>query len=617
MIFHKLYAFLLVIGLAFQTVAHAAPTSNFKGDESAAKLKENFLKLLSSVARETGQFNLPENRVHAGAVVADLLWEHDEPEARAIFKNALVELQNLFGQINAVKIEELRSDERVKHYYKRSSLAKLRREYVLTLAAHDPQAAVAALKVLQTEKQADYDPLAEDNLQLDLGTAIAKKDAERAYALAKEQLAGKGIPYQFVEALKDLHKKNSELAARLGRDVLAKIRNSKISLPSAPDDEPDEPKEKAEAGSAKAEIDFWQAASFITAASEMNRAAARDKEKKMIPLLTDAEMKELVDLTASAYVTARNPARYSISHLMSEIARYSPAQVQRIRLKVGEKIAREFDKIGESSSYYNTHKEKTADELAHDADRATPDVRDTRYADAIRKAIEEDQPEKAQAIFARIKDKKNYDYILEQIEAALPLAKARRGNLEEVRKMLAGLKTNGEKIATLTELASALGAKGENETPKKLLDEALQLLFAAPFNQTGLESLGKIAAAYAVVAPDKAFTIAETAIPQMNEHINAGVLLDKFYDYGFVEGDELFSEAMIRQLLLHIPNSTDLLKNLARADFDRAVRLADKFQRPEIRLFVRLRLVQALLDPEAAEKEKKMREQVESEDREH
>jgi hypothetical protein len=55
-----------------------------------------------------------------------------------------------------------------------------------------------------------------------------------------------------------------------------------------------------------------------------------------------------------------------------------------------------------------------------------------------------------------------------------------------------------------------------------------------------------------------------------------------------------------------------LLKNLARADLERAISAADKFTRPEIRLFARLRILQALLDENAAEKENAERERLAS-----
>jgi len=207
--------------------------------------------------------------------------------------------------------------------------------------------------------------------------------------------------------------------------------------------------------------------------------------------------------------------------------------------------------------------------------------------------------------------------VLEQIAAAIPLAKARRGDAAAARQTLAALKTNNERIAVLTELASALAAKGDTETAKNLLDEAGQMMPALVKTKPDLQSAEKLAHAYSSFAPEQAFAIVENGIARMNEHINAGILLNDFYEHGSIEAGELFYDAVNRQTLLHVQNSTDLLKNLARADFERAVRLADKFQRPEIRLLVRLLIVQALLDPEAAEKEKKMREQVESEDREH
>jgi hypothetical protein len=53
-----------------------------------------------------------------------------------------------------------------------------------------------------------------------------------------------------------------------------------------------------------------------------------------------------------------------------------------------------------------------------------------------------------------------------------------------------------------------------------------------------------------------------------------------------------------------------LFRTLGRADFERTVKLIDKFERPEIRLFARLRLVQSLLDPQADTKDKQKREQL-------
>jgi len=71
---------------------------------------------------------------------------------------------------------------------------------------------------------------------------------------------------------------------------------------------------------------------------------------------------------------------------------------------------------------------------------------------------------------------------------------------------------------------------------------------------------------------------------------------------------------MNKPMLMYVPNSAELIKNLARADLPRTVALADKFERPEIRLFARVRIAHALLDSQAAEKEEQERGKLAGED---
>lgn len=619
---HKIYAFLLVFGLFFQTTALAAstPTDDVKPGELTPELKQNALELLSSIERETGQFNVPENRIRIGIIVADLMWQHDEAGARAVSQNVFVELQDLFGQINPPEGKVLKNSERSEHFYKRERLAKLRQDYILSLAAHDPQAALNALAALKTKLFEDYDPLNTEHLEKQLATAVAKKDPEKSYALAKKQLADEGIGRQFVEMLEELHAKNPQLAVNLGKDALAKIKSSKIIVPSGEvyPTNPAATKTNSAAQPKQPQISYLEVGYFIAAASKMNRFAASDKEKKMLPLFDDNEMREMLDLIVQAYSTAPNPPMYLISQIMPEIKQYAPAQVSQIRLRFDAKQRREFDSVIEGIIYHRVDfDDKSTEELVKDAERAAPEVRDQRYVKAINKALEDDEPEKAQAIAAHIKDRKYYNFLFEQIEAALPLAKARRGDTAEVRHMLAALSTNQERIAILTELASALGAKGDKETAKALLDESLQMIPAPIKKQSDLESVAKIAAGYSAVAPEQAFTLVENSVGQMSEYINSGILLSEFYNFGGIESGELLYDSINQQSLLHSPNSIISLKNLAHTDFERTLNLANQFGRPEIRLHVRLLIAQALLDAEAVEKEKKMREKVQSEDEFH
>jgi hypothetical protein len=622
MILHKLSAFSLVLWLLFQTTV--APVNNpaAKPDELAPELKIKAVELLNAVARESQQFGLPENRVRAQIVAADLMWDEDEKAARAMFQNALVELQNLFAGIADPAVsEEMKTAEQAEAYTKRYALSELRREYVLTLAPRDPQTALNALQSLKfddTHASEGYDPLSNQALELQLAAAIAKKDPDKAYNLAKNQLKD-GISYQLVESLKDLYKKDSELAAKLSRDILAKAKSVKIRTPSANMSNTAVMTNANISTSAVSsrpevtEIDFWQVSSFLSAVSDLNRQAARDKDKKLVPALTESEMKELVELIGNAFLAERNAAPYSLSSVMKDIARYSPALAQRIRVRLGAEAVKQLESQAESSSYYTDKEGKSADELLAEAEKTIGEMRDSRFSDAVLKALEEQDAEKAQTIAGKIKDRKSYAYIFEQVETALPLAKARKGDLQEVRKVLATLSSDTERISTISELAITLANKNDREAAKKLLEEAVQLLPGRVKNQEQLTASLQVVHAYSLADSEQAFAMLENNIAQMNEIINAGVTLDEFYEYGSVERDELLYSAMNRHGLMHVQRASELMKNLAKADFTRAANLAEKFGRPEIRLFVRLKLAQALLDPNAATREKTEREQAQGE----
>lgn len=612
---NKLCALFLILGLAFQTAAGQVASPEVRSGELSPELKQNALALLSEVAREISQYNVPENRVRTGTMIADLMWEHDERTARATYEKAFGELQTMFANMREPE-EGMSTTERNEYFSRRDTLAELRYQYVVTLARHDTQAASTALDALKTKLLPDYDPLQPAKLELQLASIMAARDPDKAYALARSQLAAEGIAYEFITTLKDLHAKDPRLAATLGGDVLAKIRGAKIRVPSAAGNSA-RPAPSPAPG-AQAEIDLWQVGAFINAASEIKRRADRDKEKKTPPLFSDAEMRELVELAGRAYLAEPNPSAPSIGPLMPEILQHAPALAPRIRVKVGPKAARDLDTITESASYLNVAlKEKTIEQLAKDASRAAPSMRNQRYADIIQKTLEQNEPEKAQALAAKITDREGYAFLFERIRIALPIAKAKRGDAAEVRKMLATLKTDQERIGTLIELASSLAAKGEAEKAKKLLDEALALVMQHPINYTGVEAASRISAVYAGVEPESAFIIAETGIEQMNKHIRAAILLDEFYDYGTTVSGELLFESANRVALRHVPNSMTLLKHLARADFKRTVKLADRFERSDIRLLLRLRIAQAVLDSTANEKEKQMAEKAECEDEMH
>lgn len=596
--------------LIFQINAAAqVKTPDVDGDEAKQELKQATLQFLSSVVREAQQFSLPENRVRAQTIAANLVWEQDEPAARQIFQNALGELQKMFAETGSPdidNIDKLTTVERSDLFVRRYKLAELRRVFILTLTKRDSQAALDALSLLKLRPLDRNDPLVVDKLELQITTMIVKKSPEKSYAIAKEQLDTQGISYEFIDALKTLHQKDPKLASDLAGNVIDKIRTAKIKVSP--------PTGTAPQTEGNKEIGFWQVTTFATAAGMVNRAAEKDKTKKLKPLLSETDMKELVGQIANAYLNSSETSPYSISGVMSEIKRYAPELDQRIRTKLGTEASRTLDGIIESNSFYYDSLSKSVDELVEDAGRAKPEIRDYRYSFAATRALRRDEPEKAREIANQIKNRKDYAYLFEQIQTAEQLAKARSGNLKEVRTMLSEFKTNDERVEALVELAATLTGKGDKETAMTLLDESLQMVPSRIRKKTDLLLIAKIADVYSSAEPEQAFALIENVIAQSNEYINSGVKMDEFNNTGETKANELLFGSMNKQFQFYIPNSFELLKNLGHADLERAVGLADRFERPEIRLFVRLRIAQALLDAEASKNEAIISRQIEDEE---
>ena len=601
---------------AAASVAADSKKSTDKSDVSP-EVREKAVALLKTAAREVGNYAAAENRVRGGIMAADLLWEHDEEAARTIFQNVEAELQAMFNDVSVTHATE--DEPAANDYTKRYTLSQLRSEFLLALAPRDPQLALQAFHQLRTETAGkdEYDPLKAEGLELEIAAAVAKKDPEKSYELASRALKTT-LDYSTINTLGELYKNNPEVGAKFARDILAKFKTAKVRRVNTNSNTTNAAANISETPDTAFYADLSTITTFLQNAQTLNRQAEKKAtDQKKIVLLNDSDMRELSDLTVQVFIRQGSPEPYAIGSVMPIVKKYSPAAAQMVRARLNAEQLTALESIGDSTDYYSSRDEKSVDEIIADAEKSQPAERDSRYADAITKALEKDELEKADEIAGKIKDRKSYEYILDQIKQNAPTIKARRGDIAEVRKMLAGIKSADEKAQALTELVITVANKGDKEAAGKLLDEANVLLPAQLKRKPNLDTTLRIAGAFAVVQPERAFNLIETSVAQMNELIQAGVLIQDFYEYETVQADEVLLDAMHRQGFAHTTNITALIKTLAAADFARTVALSDKFGRQEIRLFVRLKIAEALLNPEAAEREKTLRETYQNDEHGH
>ncbi len=623
-----------------------AQTKLISADENKAapviapEVREKSVALLSALAREAEQFGLPENRVRARVLTANLLWEHDEKQARRAFQAAVSELNSMVAQL-AVNQSDEEQDDADENSLRLETVRQLRGDLLAALAARDPQTALDALAILSGRNAETGESIFADDaaLELNLVKRIAAKDPKRAFELAEKNL-NSALGSNLFPALESIHAKDADLGSRLARDILARIKSSDTRIVSQGDYVSNMMSSNSmssggsmsngtmsgdsmssgsmsrmsnmSASSAQAAtfvVNVWDIQQFVQSVKKLNRQAAKDKKT---PALTDGELKDLIGILAQKYVKQQYLSPYEVAAVMTDITTFFPASAQAIRAKLGQGAnAGELENQIRFHEIQSETEGKTAQEIFETAEKKPAAEREKFYRAAAERAVEEGDFAKAKDFYGRVKGREDSDYLGAKIEEGMPLALAQTGDMRAVRQMLAKLKTPEQRIEILSALAQSIAQNGDKKIAASLLGEARAQYSGRLRQRKNLNSLLQMAQAYAVVDANEGFALLEGNVSYFNDLIAAGILIDDFNFYGSVKSDEVNLDVVRAESYRSVPNGVALIKKLAAADFDRTVALAERFARPETRFFARFRIVEALLDPDAEKTEKEIRDSEE------
>jgi uncharacterized protein YihD (DUF1040 family) len=588
----KIFILLLCLVFIGQVLAQTK-TTDPKRPEISDELKGKTNGLLNALARETEQFYLPENRVAARTLVANLLWESDEKQARQLFQSSISEMNTLLAKLLS---EDLSDDEKYLQIY---NVGELRKNLLLNIAAHDPVFALSAFQTLTIKKDTGENLFEGDDIfELELAKQISENDPKKAYEVALKNLEN-GLGYGVFETLENIYKKDAELGAKLAREILNKIKNegSKTVATNLSSNTNSAKPSATPLPNAATDINVYQIKEFVDKVNKVKRQAAKDKKTAV---LTESEYKELLEILARKYSTQEYLSAYEVAGVIKEIDLYFPALAQAIRRRLANEKAN-LDKMARESVFDAEMEDKTIAEIIQIIEKKPVGQRDALYFKAAETVYNEGDILSAKELYGKAKTKPEYDYLGDQIELAIPLAMAEEGNIDEVRQVLNKLKTPEEKIEILTTLAKSLAEKGNLKTAKEFTEEARAMYLGKMKNKKNVASIMQLSQAYSIVEPAQSFSFLENNISFVNDIIAAGIVIDEFNEYGSVKDDELLLSIVLPASYSNMPNGVALIRSLAKADFDRTVGVADRFSRREVRFFARFRIAQALLDPKAEE----------------
>lgn len=585
--------------LALLTFVHFAlaqtpPPKNPETDKekAQAELKQKAVALINSTANDAAFLKLPENRASVYAEAATLIWQADEKRARSLFRRAAEELNLLQTEIEDEDLSE-----------EMHGFINLRKRVLRLAARHD---ADLALKLMQETRPAEVAaamsletpatqiPVSEDSkselkavilkqqvvmerqLESSLIAASVESNPRRAAQLLRENINA-GVSPALLQSLQKLREKDAETASQIANDALRKL------IANPPSANPFE----------NHFSDY-----FLIYFANPNAA------KKAKPLQIDETLvRQLAVKTAEYYLQAddKTESGYLLGTIQPTLERLVPERtVQKLREKRDawrKTLPPEEQEYLQLAQYRRA--DVTVEKMLADADKMPTSQRNALYHQAANKLIQaKDYARARQILQTKLSAKENAGMLdwVSMLEIDELVAKDK---FEAAQESWANIKDKNTRVRMTVSIAKALAAKNTTESRTKalkLLDEARKIIDVTPESEDEIEPFLQLVGGYVALEPETAFKMIQPVILTINDLMNAGALVRKFVKnkQEFRQGEFILGIANPEFRRFFAAYQKDL-GALARYDFDRTNKLADKFTRPESQISLRLLIANSIL----------------------
>lgn len=563
----------------------AAPHAQVSAADEEKSEEKVYARVEDAIARAQ-TLRLPENRIQFQTMAACLLWPRDEGRARALIRESMTALAAL---VNSADKGDPRYAAQMQFY------TILRFDIVRRIAARDAKLALDFLRATRQERgagryaQSAQSPDPEQALELVLAAQIADSDTGEAARIAEESLRA-GAAAGLLDVLRKLGATDREGAAKLAALVIRRLLTSEL------------------ASDGEAAFVATSLLVMTRAAGEPSRAAAADSPPAPAALVVEEQARR--DLTNAVVASllrlpqgqpgAAHQLFNSLPAIMTEVEKYAPNQSAAVRLKSAE-FGRALDPSAALWQRYQGLRQKgSADALVEAAGSAPPEIGDELYAEAALKALDGDDPARARQIINNISDPQRRAARSRSLEQQLLARTLRQGKPEEVAQSLPSDAPAEERVPALLSLSGRAARRNETAAARRFLSEAWGLVGGRAQNGFQFSSQLQIARAYSAVEPGQSFVILEDLAEQLNDLLAAAATVDGFGPDCFREGElKPFVGNMWGELVRQFGEE---LAGLAPQDVGRALSIAQKFQKDEVRVYVSLRLAERILSGTESQK---------------
>lgn len=556
--------------LLFGTCVFAQDLSNKTGN-TEQELQAKAVEYLRATASEINTLRTNENRISFSSELANLMWFHDEKEARRMFSSVADNFVQLMAEYNS-RVEAFGGTRGDDEFFRGFSMIRderrdaIRRLYkardvrgqiALAIAEHDPQLAydfvIRTATVITDQTLADNFKQQNEELERQIIGIMSVQNVESSLAFGRRSLK-RGLSTELVQLAAKIYKKDPEAAIEFGKELIEKAR-SEVSSES-------------------------KSLSNLHTILETGSEVLANQENGKKPLFEKKTLESIAELLARNLLEGEEfEFRYQIDDYITEIEKYSPSQALRLKAKFAEE-----DVDSSKTEYFGNNANSAMDDPGSTA--LTPEG-----------AAEQAREEERLAVMKEVEEFGNNELSSEQKSKFI--GKARRVISEMDEPMM--------KIAALSTLAKQVKRLGDSKLASDIMSEAHALVRPNPRNFLDYAMVWMLASGYAEVEPDEAFPLIEDSIYRLNDSIGAMVKVAEFID---VQGEVVidgevqlgsFGGSMTRGVVGMLENSGNVLKSLSIADFERTKALAGKFEKPEVRILARFLVLRSVLQTNETE----------------
>jgi len=553
-------------------------------DPDAAKLKEaRRAKLIERVEADIERLKLPENRAILTARIGAIAWKADPERGKKLFQSAIADLAAAQQEAEASRGKahiyyDLLNSQNIRPQIL-NAIATVDAEYALeSLYRTRPSIVIRALAGDRTEGKLDNGQSLrgvaqnEMNLEHRIARLVADQKPEKAIAILKENIK-KRLSNETYETLKKLYLKDPAAATELTDEVLSRLNSSPFFAEN------------------QANYDLLQISTNIIA----DHIRERSPDEKYLAF-SDAGVRQLSVKLINMYIEYGPRIGWVPFDQLEPIAkRYAPGSIERLRTAaqsgrhgIGHKGSgpahAEFNKLMGTNP--------TADQMVQAAGTFTPEHQRQLYQNAANKFSESGQYHNAVALLNDKFEGEALDNAVSSLNWYYAHHLIQKGEFDAAEALMLEF-NDSNRVSALTSLAGNIYGKDPTENRSRaaaLLRRVRGLLPDRPETSNDTNQMFALIHAMTPIEPSEAFANLEPMIEQLNTLIQAFAIVQGYHGGQMRQGE--YSLAMGSNFGIHLDQN--MFRNLAQADFDRTNAIIDSFERPELRLSLRMYLAEGL-----------------------